>query len=187
MKRTIEVLNQMVADRVIVAYAIGGAVAAYNYIEPTITEDLDVIVSFDGEERPSGLVTLTPIISYLSSKGYTEFSKEGILIDHWPVQFLPIASALDAEALADALEIDLEIPNQASVPTRILTAEHVIATALNIGRPKDHIRINQFVEAGAFDAVKLCSLLERQGLTAKWTTFCRRFDIVDPCNFAGKP
>ena len=36
----------MEADGVIGRYAIAGAVAAYNYIEPTLTEDLDILVSF---------------------------------------------------------------------------------------------------------------------------------------------
>src|ERR1700689_638288 len=117
MKKTIEVLNQMVTDEVIGMYAIAGAIAAYNYIEPTLTEDLDVIISFDGEAKLLGLVTLTSIISYLSGKGYTEFSKEGIVIDGWPVQFLPVASALDAEALTGASNIDLEMPNEGNVST----------------------------------------------------------------------
>jgi len=39
MKRTLEVINALEAERVIGRYAIAGAVAAYNYIEPTVTED----------------------------------------------------------------------------------------------------------------------------------------------------
>jgi hypothetical protein len=187
MKKTIEVLNQMVVDEVIGMYAIAGAIAAYNYIEPTMTEDLDVIVSFDGEATQSGLVTLTPIISYLGGKGYTEFSKEGIVIDGWPVQFLPVASTLDAEGLAGAADIDLKMPNEGNVSTRILTAEHLMATALNIGRPKDHIRVNQFIAGGVFDAARLCAVLERHGLKAKWVAFCHRFDIADPCSSVWMP
>jgi hypothetical protein len=40
------VINTMEADGVIGRYAISGAVAAYNYIEPTVTDDLDILVSF---------------------------------------------------------------------------------------------------------------------------------------------
>jgi hypothetical protein len=80
MKQTIEVLNQMVVDEIIASYAIGGAIAAFRYIEPASTDDLDILVSFDADVGPSGLVLLTPIISYLSKKGYTEFPKEGLLI-----------------------------------------------------------------------------------------------------------
>jgi hypothetical protein len=34
MKQTIEVLNRMAADGIVESYAIGGAIAAFNYIEP---------------------------------------------------------------------------------------------------------------------------------------------------------
>ena len=47
MKQTLDVINRMEADGIIGRYAIAGAVAAYNYIEPTVTEDLDILVSFD--------------------------------------------------------------------------------------------------------------------------------------------
>src|SRR6059036_3955712 len=47
MKRTLEVINRMEADGVIGRHAIAGAVAAYNYVESSATEDLDILVSFD--------------------------------------------------------------------------------------------------------------------------------------------
>jgi hypothetical protein len=42
MKQTLDVINRMEADGIIGRYAIAGAVAAYNYIEPSLTEDLDI-------------------------------------------------------------------------------------------------------------------------------------------------
>jgi hypothetical protein len=66
-------------------------VAALNYIEPTVTEDLDILVSFD-RERKSGLVTLGPIVGYLAEAGYQEWRNEGVLVGGWPVQFLPVAA-----------------------------------------------------------------------------------------------
>jgi hypothetical protein len=47
MKQTLDVINQMEADGIIGRYAVAGAVAAYNYIEPALTNDLDILVSFD--------------------------------------------------------------------------------------------------------------------------------------------
>ena len=78
--KTIEVLNAMQADGVIGRYAIAGAVAAYTYIESTVTEDLDVLVAFaDTPDRKiSGLVSLEPILAYLAERGYSEHRKEGI-------------------------------------------------------------------------------------------------------------
>src|SRR5271166_115178 len=102
MKQTLDVLNRMEVDGVVGRYAIGGAVGAYNYIEPAVTDDLDILVSFESGPTPSqtGLVTLEPILTYLRQKGYSDFRKEGLVIEGWAVQFLPVADELDAEALA---------------------------------------------------------------------------------------
>src|SRR5215207_1512800 len=124
--QTIEVLNGLVDEGVISRFAIAGAVASYNYIEAAITEDLDILVSFEemAAQHSRGLVLLTPIISHLRSKGYTEWLKEGVMIGGWPVQFIPVATALDAEALDRALEIELDTQlGVSSVTTRVLRPE----------------------------------------------------------------
>jgi hypothetical protein len=41
--------------------------------------------------------------------GYTERSDVGYMIEGWPVQFLPVASALDEEALEKANELDIDL------------------------------------------------------------------------------
>jgi len=46
MKATLEVINRMRTDGVIGKYAIGGAVGATFYLEPSATLDIDVFVSF---------------------------------------------------------------------------------------------------------------------------------------------
>src|SRR5262245_43917912 len=98
MKEAIDVLNEMEAKGVIGRYAIAGAVAAYNYIEPTLTEDLDIFVAFSESAKETGLVTLEPVFSFLKGKGYVAYEREGIVIGGWRVQFLPLASDLDADA-----------------------------------------------------------------------------------------
>src|ERR1700722_10631977 len=141
MKQTLDVVNAMEADGVIGRYAIAGAVAAYNYVEPTVTEDVDILIAFDTSQHApqSGLDTLGPILSYLKDKGYSEFRKEGILIEGWAVQF-PVASDLDAEALAKADEVDLEIQaSEDAVKSRVLRPEYLVATALRVGRSKDRL------------------------------------------------
>ena len=80
MKQTIDVINRMEADGIIGRYAIAGAVAAYNYVEPTVTEDVDILIAFDpGHRLQTGLITLGPILSYLKDKGYSDFRKEAFL------------------------------------------------------------------------------------------------------------
>jgi hypothetical protein len=190
MKQTLDVINRMEVDGIIGRYAIAGAVAAYNYIAPAVTSDLDILVSFDqtaGSQRP-GLISLEPIYSYLRSQGYDQHQKEGIVIDGWPVQFLPVASPLDAEALAEAEDIEVEISRaEGAVKTRILRPEYLIANGLRVGRPQDFIRIAQFLQENAVDITALFPLLDRHSLKGSWRTFCRRAGIGDPCDLHTKP
>jgi hypothetical protein len=183
-KQTIGVINRMEADGVIGRYAISGAFAAYYYVEPAVTEDLDVLIAFDApsSQKRTGLVTLAPIFTYLKGKGYGEHRKEGIVIEGWPVQFLPVASDLDAEALAQAQDIGIPVGEAGeTVKTRILRPEHILATSLRVGRPRDFMRMAQFLEARAFDPKALSQLLRRHGLQNAWQSFCARAGIDDPC------
>jgi hypothetical protein len=184
MTQALAVINKMEADGIIGRYAISGAIAAYNYIEAAMTEDLDILLSFDevGRQGATGLVTLGPIYSYLKSKGIDEHHKEGIIIAGWPVQFLPVANALDREALAQAAEVEVEFDeSDGAIGTRILRPEHLVATALRVSRPKDLLRITQFLEEEAVDTTALCGVLARHGLMEPWRSFCLRIGIVDPC------
>jgi hypothetical protein len=79
---------------------------------------------------------------------------------------LPPGDTLDEEALAQAILTDA-----GGIPVRVLTAEHLTAIALKVGRPKDKIRIAQFVESGILDEKKLRQILERHGLLAKRNQF----------------
>ena len=183
MKSTFRIINRMVTDGIIEKYAVGGAVAALNYIEPTLTDDLDVLISVEhlADEPKRGLVSLEPIYGYLRKAGYEEFRKEGVVIEGWPVQFLPVANDLDAEGLARAVEV--EIPAEPGAPTikiSILRAEHVVATALMVGRPKDFIRIGQFLSEEAVDLASLHAVLERHGLLRAWSKFCAQTGNRDP-------
>jgi hypothetical protein len=168
--------------------AIAGAVTAYNYIEPTLTEDLDLLISFDqeGQRSGSGLVTLSPIYSYLKERGYERHLREGLTIEDWLVQFLPVTDDLDAESLAEANEIEIAIPNaHGTVRTRVLRPEHLVAIALRTGRPKDRIRISQFIEASAIDLMRLSDLLERHRLMEAWRLFCLQTGITNPLAIKG--
>jgi hypothetical protein len=108
LRNTIEVIVRLADGGAIQRYAIAGAVAALNYIQPTLTEDVDVLVSIeDFETRPSVLILLTPIEQALADMGYTERTDVGYMIDDWPVQFLPVSSKLEEEALERAIEVEI--------------------------------------------------------------------------------
>lgn len=168
MKETLEVINRMQSDGVIGRYAIGGAVGAAFYLEPVATMDIDVFVSFK-QSPDSMLISLSPLFDYLKARGH-EARGEYVVIGGWPVQFLPPADALGEEALAEAVETEVE-----DVPTRVMTAEHLVAIALQVGRAKDHARIVQFVEAGVLDSGKLDAILTRHSLLEKWARFGHKY------------
>jgi len=168
MKATLEVINRMQSDGVIGRYAIGGAVGATLYLEPVATLDIDVFVSLTSSSG-AALLTLSPIYDYLTSRGH-KIDKEHLVIEGWPVQFLPPADPLEEEALQQAVEVEVE-----GTPTRVITAEHLAAIALKTGRAKDFARLLQFVESGVLDAGKLDAILERHGLQEKWAEFGAKF------------
>jgi len=163
MRETLEMINQMQTDGVIGEYAIGGAVGATFYLEPSATEDVDITVS------GSSLLSLSPIHDYLRARRCV-VQGERILIGDWPVQFLPPHNALEREALAEAVETDVE-----DVRTRVMTAEHLVAMALETGRAKDYARIVQFLEEAAVDTDKLNLIRLRHGLVPKWEKFESRY------------
>jgi hypothetical protein len=168
MKQTLQTINRMQSDGVIGKYAIGGAVGATLYLEPAATLDVDVFVVLPAVPG-SSLVNLSPIYEYLSQLG-CKVEGEHMIIGDWPVQFLTPCNPLENEALAEARRVEVE-----GVGTWVMTAEHLVAIALQTGRAKDYARIVQFVEQDAIDAGKLESLLTSHGLMAKWRKFRQRY------------
>jgi len=167
-KGTLKLINQMQADGVIGNYAIGGAVGATFYLEPSATADVDIFVTLPTAPS-SPLLSLNPIYDYLTARG-CRVEGERIVIGEWPVQFLPPNGALEQEALDEAVQTDVE-----DIPTRVLGAEHLVAIALQTGRAKDYARIVQFLEHDAVNVDKLKRILMRHGLVPKWEKFERKY------------
>jgi len=137
MKSTFQVINRMVTDGVIGTYAVCEAVAALNYIEPMLTDDLDVLISVDrlgNQPRPGLVGGGTPAIG-----------------------------------------------------VRTLRAEHDVATALKVGRPKDRIRITEFLSENAVDLGTLHAVLKRHDLLEAWSKFCAQTGIPDPNGLSSEP
>ncbi len=133
-------------------YAIGGAVAAFLYIEPGATFDLDVFTV--REAGAGGLLTSEPLYEYLLEHGYGEYEKEAVIIEGWAVQFLPAGTPLVPEALTEAVNIQIK-----GIPTRVFTMEHLMAICLQTGRPKDIARLLQFVEHTHADMARFAQIL----------------------------
>lgn len=162
MKKTLQILNQLIEEGVISDYAIGGAMGATFYLEPVMTMDLDIfIVSLDKFD----LLPLQPIYSALRAKGYLpdEHEKECINIEGTPVQFLPAYNELLEEACNSAQITDYE-----GTKTKVISAEHLVAISLQTGRAKDRLRVLAFREAEILNENKMDDILLRYGLKEKW-------------------
>ncbi len=165
MERTIAVINQMVADGVIENYAVAGAIGAMFYVESFSTKDLDVFVLTPDDQ----LVLKIPGLDYLKARGYTEWQNEGVVIEGWPVRFMPVANALEREAYENAQEKDLD-----GTPVRVVLPEHLVAIMLKVGRLKDIARVEMFLSQQAVDVEALKDVLARHGLSERFADYQRR-------------
>jgi hypothetical protein len=184
--KAFEVIDRMAREGVVLSYAIGGAIAALVHIEPTATEDLDVFIEVEAAAGAS-ILTLDSQVAFLKRLGYAEWRKEGIVVEGWPVQFLPVGSALEAEAVAEAEIVDFPAAGPGAVRTRFVRPEHLLAIALKVKRAKDYIRIDAFLDVDAVDIAKLAAVIERHGLRADWNEFLRRTGRPDPFVPASRP
>ncbi len=157
MRAALEALNRLVADRVIENYAIGGAIGASFYLPAMQTEDLDVFVFLPFSSGP--LVTLAPIYKALQAQG-GQVEGEYVRFGKWPVQILTDANALIAEAIREAAGTDYD-----GIPTRVFSAEHLCAIALQTGRSKDYARVMLFLDGNEVDLEALSALARRFGLS----------------------
>lgn len=167
--KTLRVVNEMMAAGVIGRYAIGGAVGATFHLEPMPTMDVDIFVAIHAEGEGL-IITPKPIYDYLIGRGYSAVG-ESLKVEDWLVQFLPPTSPLVEEGIVQADEVEVAD----DVKTFVLTAEHLVAIALQTGRPKDKARIIHFTDSGKLDRERLVGILERHGLIDKWRGFEKQF------------
>jgi len=170
-KGTIQILNRLVEDKVISKYALGGAFGALFYLEPSNTEDIDVFIHL--HPSPGGsLVSLKPIFDRLNHHGYKEWAEDKLVVEGWPLQFLPAAKPLEIEALNSAQEHLLEPGLKTWVPT----PEHLMALAIDLSRPKDKFRLEQFYGRKAYSPRRLEAILKKHHLEIKWRQILALFE-----------
>jgi hypothetical protein len=115
------------------------------------------------------ILSVSELYEHLQARGFT-VQDEYIVVNDWPVQFLPATTPLELEALEQAVVAETE-----GVECRVMTAEHLLAICLQTGRAKDFARIVQFIEQEVIDMAKLLPILDRHGLSPKWQAFKQRF------------
>ena len=161
LKDVLAELERAHAAGALTKYALGGAVAATVYIEPMLTEDIDVFVTL-GTGPASTLVTLDPIYSYFRARGATVVG-ERLEIGGWLVQLLPPPSALVEDALEHAVSLEVE-----GVKVPVFTQEHLAAIAVETGRLKDKLRVKAFLESPSFEIDRFREIVSRFELDQKW-------------------
>jgi hypothetical protein len=165
MKQVFAVLNEMVRDGALENYAVAGAIGAMFYVESFSTKDIDVFVLTPEDQA----VLEIPGLEYLKTRGYTEWRNEGIVIEGWPVQFMPASTPLEREAYLNAQQKDVE-----GVTVRVVLPEHLVAIMLKVGRRKDLARVEMFLYQRAVNIETLNNILERHGLADRLAEFNRQ-------------
>jgi hypothetical protein len=117
----------------------------------------------------SGLVTTIPGWDFLIGHGYTEIRGEAIVVEDWPVQFIPVSNALEEEAYLNAASLAFD-----GESVRVMLAEHLVAIMLKAGRLKDFARVEMFLSQEAVDLDILQDIIKRHDLEEQWAEFNRR-------------
>ena len=154
MDKTLKVVEEMARLGIIRAYAIGGGIAATYYIEPVLTYDLDIFFLPVKE----GLDELAPVYEFARGRGYPE-QAEALMIEGFPVQFIPAYNELVQEAVAKAATLRYR-----GVEAKVVRAEYLVAIALQTGRAKDRERVVRLLESESVDRAALSGILKRYGL-----------------------
>lgn len=147
----------MKREGIVDEYAVGGAMAAAFWAEPTATFDLDVFVKF----QSSGiLVSLQPIYDWAAKRGFPA-KDEHIIVAGVPVQVIPAPDGLAAEAVATAVELDY-----AGQPMRVIRPEYLIALAISgsARTRKRVVRAAQLMDEARLDPDLLEDLVKRYTL-----------------------
>ena len=121
----------------------------------------------------AGLIHLAPIWEYLVAHGGTpegQFIRLGRLL----IDFVPASDALDEEAIAEAVSV-----NVGDETARVFTPEHAVAIALRTWRGKDREHIDRLIRTGrqGLDMARLQGIMERYGLVERWRRFTEMYDV----------
>jgi hypothetical protein len=159
-------LNEMKNASIVSDYALFGAIAQMRYTEPVATLDADVLVVLPSAGR---LDLLAPLYSFCEARGFQP-EGEAIRVGGWPVQFIPVFSALTEEAVQRAETADFD-----GVLLRVVGAAHLAVIALSVGRAKDSARILALLESGRVTRDEIAHLAKAHDLEESWLRFQKRF------------
>ena len=146
--------NSLRASGAIIEYSLGGALAAIRYTEPFTTYDADIFFIPADTSLTAGIPA---IYEQLRSRGHS-VDREHTIIRGFPVQWLATGD-LTEEAVREAIEIEVD-----GVVGRVFRVEYLVAIAAKVGRGKDRVRIEQFLQQTEIDRAFLDGILARYQL-----------------------
>ena len=165
--RVINIIEKLENDGLIKDYAVGGGVATIFYTEVFSTYDIDVFIILP--EKTSGLVDISPIYKWFKKRGYRSH-REHIIIDDVPVQLLPAYNDLIVEAIEKSSRIKYK-----SKTIKTFRPEHLVAIMLQTFRPKDRVKIIEFLDNVKLDRKYLGEILKRYNLQGKFADFIKSY------------
>lgn len=140
--------------------------AQMRYTDAVATLDVEVLVIVP---EPDRLDLLAPLYEFCRDAGFAP-DGEAIRVGGWPLQLIPAYNALTREAVEEAETVDFQ-----GVALRVVSAGHLAAIALSVGRAKDLIRILSLLESGAVTGNEVAALAARHGMRESWSRFVARF------------
>jgi len=161
MDNALRIIKELKTKGIIQDFAIGGGIAVLYYTEPLLTYDLDIYFVPIKE----CLDVLTPIYSFLKKRGY-KTSKEHILVEGVPVQFIPVYNELVKDAVINSRKV-----NYGRLKTNVVGLEYLIAIMLQTYRAKDRERLGAILEETEFDSNRLRLILKKYDLYDKFKKF----------------
>ena len=158
-------LNDLKRRRVIRDYVVFGAVAAAAYLEPVLTQDLDIIVLVDTDEE---------FWETYRRVGEVSQGLDGMhhLLGGRPVQMFPSTlKPIYQDTMARARRTRI-----GNVRVKVASPEHLVLLALEAFRYKDRLRISELLQISSVDRDGIYKLLEEFDDDEK--TLTRRYQAL---------
>ena len=167
MEKVFESVHEFQKLGLIYEWAVSGSFAAYAYIRPTQTDDVDLMVVYPGT---GFIIDPSPLFKHAVKMGYPISSGDHITIQGVPLQFLPAGTPLEEDALSKARCFCF-----GKTSVKFLGPEHLMAIMIQVGRTKDHERLLMMLNDAEYDHDKFDELVVKFGLSQQWRNFVEKY------------
>jgi hypothetical protein len=158
--KVLAVIEHLHKEGVIPDYVLVGGLAATFYLESVYTRDVDFVFPISVK-----LDRLSDLYQRLEELGYGDIDSEGyLLIEGWPVHFLPPFNSLLKKMLETA-----RIERIDGLACKVALPEYLVADSVRMSRPeKDYGRIIRLRELPSFREDFFQAILREFNLEEQW-------------------